>query len=113
MNKTAVILSTFAIAAFATGAIAQRRDLVANFAGGIGVVPVSSFAAPINQDGTFQNVLSARVHGESPAALGESAGKCEPEAARRSRDDPAHPVRRQRFAFSLICSLAIPRQATS
>jgi hypothetical protein len=63
MKKTAIILSVLAIAALTTGVSAHRRDLLTSFDGGIGVVPVSSFAAPINADGSFQNVIRNFVKG--------------------------------------------------
>jgi hypothetical protein len=42
---------------------AHGRDILASFEGGIGVTPISSFAAPVNQDGTFQNVTRNVVRG--------------------------------------------------
>ena len=63
MKKTAVMFSALIVAGLATGVSAQRRDFVASFDGGIGVVPVSSFAGPLNQDGTFQNVIRNFVKG--------------------------------------------------
>jgi hypothetical protein len=63
MKKMAVILSVLAVAGLASGVSAHRRELLASFDGGIGVIPVSSFAAPINQDGTFQNVVRNFVKG--------------------------------------------------
>ena len=62
MKKTAAILSALVIAGAAAGVSADRRDL-ANFDGGIGVIPVSSFANPTNADGTFQNVTRNIVKG--------------------------------------------------
>jgi hypothetical protein len=48
---------------------AKGRDSLARFEGGIGVDPVSSFAGPLNADGTFQNVTRNLVTGirSSPA----------------------------------------------
>jgi len=63
MKRTAVVLSVLTFAGLATGASAHRRELLASFDGAIGVTPVSSFAAPINQDGTFQNVIRNFVKG--------------------------------------------------
>jgi len=62
MKKTAAILSALAIAGATAGVSAGPRDL-ANFDGGIGVIPVSSFASPMNADGTFQNVTRNFVKG--------------------------------------------------
>lgn len=70
MKKTAVILSALTIAGLATGVSAHRRELLTSFDGGIGVVPIASFAAPMNADGTFQNVSRNVVKGvRSSAAL--------------------------------------------
>jgi hypothetical protein len=63
MMKTAVILSALAMAGLASGVSAHRRELLASFDGGIGVVPIASFAAPVNADGTFQNVSRNFVKG--------------------------------------------------
>jgi hypothetical protein len=48
---------------------AKGRDSLARFEGGTGVDPVSSFAGPLNADGTFQNVTRNLVTGirSSPA----------------------------------------------
>ena len=45
---------------------ARERDLLARFEGGIGVVPVSGAAGPVNADGTFPNVRLNVVRGVSP-----------------------------------------------
>lgn len=42
-------------------------DFLARFDGGIGVLPVSSAAAPVNDNGTFQNVNRNDVRGVPPA----------------------------------------------
>src|SRR4051812_48514330 len=47
---------------------AQGRDLVARFAGGIGVIPVQNGAGPMNADGTFPNVKLNVVRGVFPGA---------------------------------------------
>jgi hypothetical protein len=48
---------------------AQGRDLVARFAGGIGVIPVQNGAGPVNAaDGTFPNVKLNVVRGVFPGA---------------------------------------------
>src|SRR5438874_6265429 len=46
---------------------ARERDLLAKFEGGIGVIPVSSGAGPVNADGTFPNVRLNVVRGVFPA----------------------------------------------
>jgi hypothetical protein len=56
-----------AVALLALGIVgsvsAQGRDVLARFEGGIGVDPVSSFAGPVNADGTFPNVTRNFVRG--------------------------------------------------
>jgi hypothetical protein len=65
MKQAAVVL-------FALGIIgpvsAQKRDLLARFDGGIGVIPVSNGAGPVNPDGTFPNVKLNVVRGVFPGA---------------------------------------------
>jgi hypothetical protein len=58
MKRAAVIL-------IALGMVGQvgAHAFLARFEGGIGVDPVASFAAPLNNDGTFQNVLRNFVRG--------------------------------------------------
>jgi len=46
---------------------ARERDLLARFEGGIGVIPVTGGAGPVNADGTFPNVKLNIVRGVSPA----------------------------------------------
>ena len=46
---------------------AHERDLLARFEGGIGVIPVTGGAGPVNADGTFPNVKLNIVRGVSPA----------------------------------------------
>jgi len=41
-------------------------DVLARFEGGIGVIPVSSVAGPVNEDGTFPNVNRNDVRGVPP-----------------------------------------------
>ena len=67
MKKTAIVLSVLTVAGLASGVSAHRRELLASFDGGIGVTPVSSFAGPLNQDGTFQNVIRNLVKGVRPS----------------------------------------------
>jgi hypothetical protein len=47
---------------------AHERDLLARFDGGIGVIPVSNGAGPVNPDGTFPNVRLNVVRGVNPGA---------------------------------------------
>ncbi len=47
---------------------ADERDLIARFDGGIGVIPVSNGAGPVNADGTFPNVRLNVVRGVNPGA---------------------------------------------
>jgi hypothetical protein len=65
--KNAVILSVLVFAGFASGVSAHRRELLTSFDGGIGVVPISGFVAPVNPDGTFQNVKVNVVKGVRPS----------------------------------------------
>ena len=67
MKRTAIVLSVLIVAGLASGVSAHRRELLASFDGGIGVTPVSSFAGPLNQDGTFQNVIRNLVKGVRPS----------------------------------------------
>ena len=47
---------------------ARERDLLARFEGGIGVIPVSGAAGPVNADGTFPNVRLNVVRGVNPGS---------------------------------------------
>jgi len=47
---------------------AHERDALARFDGGIGVIPVSNGAGPVNADGTFPNVRLNIVRGVAPGA---------------------------------------------
>ncbi|HBG04320.1 MAG: hypothetical protein A2075_17745 [Geobacteraceae bacterium GWC2_58_44] len=51
----------------ALGSLSFAADHLVRFDGGIGVVPVSSSAAPVNDNGTFQNVNRNDVRGVAPA----------------------------------------------
>jgi hypothetical protein len=66
MVKKAVVM------ALALGIVAHvsahDRDMLARFEGGIGVIPVSNGAGPVNPDGTFPNVRLNVVRGVSPGA---------------------------------------------
>jgi hypothetical protein len=61
-----------AVVLFALGIIgpvsAHERDFLARFEGGIGVIPVSNGAGPVNPDGTFPNVKLNVVRGVFPGA---------------------------------------------
>lgn len=62
-------ISAFALM-LTIGALASSSfasDFLARFNGGIGVMPVSSAAAPVNDNGTFQNVNRNDVRGVAPA----------------------------------------------
>ena len=50
------------------GVSAHQDDILARFDGGIGVIPVSSVAGPVNADGTFPNVKANIVRGVPPGA---------------------------------------------
>ena len=70
MMKTAVILAAGAmLLAVGNGGqvSANGRDFLASFDGGIGVIPVSGGAGPVNTDGTFPNVKLNVVRGVPPA----------------------------------------------
>jgi hypothetical protein len=47
---------------------AHERDLLAQFEGGVGVIPVANGAGPVNADGTFPNVKLNIVRGVNPGA---------------------------------------------
>ena len=50
------------------GVSAHQNDILARFDGGIGVIPVSNGAGPVNTDGTFPNVKLNIVRGVPPGA---------------------------------------------
>jgi hypothetical protein len=60
MKKAAVVVLALGIVGHVG---AKERDSLARFQGGIGVSPVSSFAGPMNADGTFPNVTRNVVRG--------------------------------------------------
>jgi hypothetical protein len=70
LKKTAAIL--FIQVLLVVGAVgllaAQGKDFIARFDGGIGVIPVSNGAGPVNADGTFPNVRLNVVRGVNPGA---------------------------------------------
>jgi hypothetical protein len=65
VKKAGVILFALGIAGHVS---AQATDFIARFDGGIGVIPVSNGAGPINPDGTFPNVRLNVVRGVNPGA---------------------------------------------
>ena len=65
VKQTAVMLLALGIVVQVS---AHERDLMARFDGGIGVIPVSNGAGPVNADGTFPNVRLNIVRGVSPGA---------------------------------------------
>jgi hypothetical protein len=65
MKKAGVILFALGIAGHVS---AQATDFIARFDGGIGVIPVSNGAGPMNPDGTFPNVKLNIVRGVNPGA---------------------------------------------
>jgi|SRR4051794_24920905 len=69
IKSAAAILFAVTIAGTASTyahASAHDRDVLASFEGGIGVIPVSNGAGPVNTDGTFPNVRLNVVRGVSP-----------------------------------------------
>ena len=65
VKKAAVILLALGIVGHVS---AHEHDFLARFAGGIGVIPVSNGAGPVNADGTFPNVKLNIVRGVFPGA---------------------------------------------
>jgi hypothetical protein len=65
VKKAAVVALALGIVAHVS---AHDRDMLARFEGGIGVIPVSNGAGPVNPDGTFPNVRLNVVRGVSPGA---------------------------------------------
>jgi hypothetical protein len=65
-KKAAVILLALGMVG-GVSAHGQERDSLARFEGGIGVIPVTGGAGPVNADGTFPNVKLNIVRGVSPA----------------------------------------------
>jgi len=65
MKKAAVVLFALGIGGHVS---ASGRDLLARFEGGIGVIPVSNGAGPVNADGTLPNVRLNIVRGVFPGA---------------------------------------------
>src|SRR6476659_5576588 len=67
MFKTAAVL-VLAVMGMAGSVSAHESNFLARFEGGIGVIPVSNGAGPVNADGTFPNVKLNVVRGVSPGA---------------------------------------------
>lgn len=65
MKKAAVMALALGIVAHVS---AHDRDFLARFEGGIGVIPVSNGAGPVNPDGTLPNVRLNVVRGVPPGA---------------------------------------------
>lgn len=65
MVKTAAMI-LFTLGLAGTVIRADERNFLAQFDGGIGVIPVSSAAGPANPDGTFPNVKLNVVRGVPP-----------------------------------------------
>ena len=65
MKQAALILLALSMVGHVDNA---RRDSLARFEGGVGVIPVSNGAGPANADGTFPNVKLNVVRGVPPGA---------------------------------------------
>jgi len=67
MAKQAAIAALILIILGTVGHVAAKgKDFIARFDGGIGVIPVSNGAGPVNADGTFPNVRLNVVRGVNP-----------------------------------------------
>lgn len=64
--KTILVATILALIACLFPAQVMADEFLARFHGGIGVVPVSSVAGPVNEDGTFPNVNRNDVRGVPP-----------------------------------------------
>jgi hypothetical protein len=65
MKQAAVILSILGMVTYVG---ASEHDSLVSFEGGIGVIPVSNGAGPVNADGTFPNAKLNIVRGVLPGA---------------------------------------------
>lgn len=65
MKRAAAILF---ILGMGSSVSAQETGVIARFDGGIGVIPVSNVAGPVNLDGTFPNARLNVVRGVNPGA---------------------------------------------
>jgi len=63
LKKVAVLAMSLGLAGQLS---AHRRDSLVRFDGGIGVIPASSAAGPVNPDNTFPNVTRNVVRGVNP-----------------------------------------------
>jgi hypothetical protein len=69
MVKNAAVTAVILIILGTVGhLIAKEQEFIARFDGGIGVIPVSNGAGPVNADGTFPNVRLNVVRGVNPGA---------------------------------------------
>jgi hypothetical protein len=70
INKAAAIVLALGVASVSAYAddFGHAREFLARFDGGIGVIPVSNGAGPVNPDGTFPNVKLNIVRGVPPGA---------------------------------------------
>jgi hypothetical protein len=68
MKKAAVAAVVLSILGTVGYVHADERDLIARFDGGVGVIPVSNGAGPVNADGTSPNVRLNVVRGVNPGA---------------------------------------------
>lgn len=64
MAKTTAVAAAILIILGTVGhLVAKEQSFIARFDGGIGVIPVSNGAGPVNVDGTFPNVKLNVVRG--------------------------------------------------
>lgn len=69
MAKKAAVAALILIILGTVGHLfAKEKDFIARFDGGIGVIPVSNGAGPVNADGTFPNARLNVVRGVNPGA---------------------------------------------
>jgi hypothetical protein len=66
MNKAIVMVVLLLAVWITTGVSAYRRDILASFDGGVGVIPVQNVAGAMNPDGTFPEVRRNVVRGVNP-----------------------------------------------
>jgi hypothetical protein len=67
-RQTAVAALILIILGTAGHLVAKDNEFIARFDGGIGVIPASNGAGPVNADGTFPNVRLNVVRGVNPGA---------------------------------------------
>jgi len=68
VTKASVIAVILIILGMVGHVAAKEGDFIARFDGGIGVIPVTNVAGPVNADGTFPNVRLNVVRGVNPGA---------------------------------------------